>query len=323
MEFDALTMDVAAKVTVICIAYNHGQWIEETLESVRLQDYHAKELIVVDNGSDDDTAERIKSWVNQTSGELPVQTIFNQTMQPYCGLFNQVLAQVSSQYLVDLSGDDVLYPEHLSESILELQSEPGAGFVFSDAYILDHKGEVKSFYERDHAGDLVEPVELENIYLRLIKQSYICSATVVFNVAILQSEGGYDETLFYEDFDIMIRLSRNHPVLFSDHIGVLKRKHGGSMSAAQYRPYQSRMLPSTVKVCSKISQMNLYPEENQALAIRILHELKHALWSANFEPARELIRLGENLGIKNLRFTIYKIWAKKAWDISWLYVWLK
>lgn len=312
-------MDVAARVTVICIAYNHGQWIEQTLESVLAQDYYAKELIVVDNGSQDDTAEKIRNWVNQAPAAFSIQAIFNPHQQPYCQLFNEVMTKADSQFLVDLSGDDVLYPEHLSSSISRLQEDPKAAFVFSDAYILDHRGEVRSFYKRNHAGDLREPVDVNNIYVTLIRRSYICAPTVVFNAAILRKEGGYDESLFYEDFDILIRLTRNHPVLFSNHIGVLKRKHAQSMSAGQYRPHRSKMLPSTAKVCSKIHQMNLYPDENKALEVRLLYELKHALWSANFEPAREFIRLGENLGLKNLEFKFYRYWARKAWDISWLY----
>lgn len=313
-------MDVANRVTVVCIAYNHEQWIEETLESVRLQDYYAKELIIVDNGSTDETAEKIRNWVNQSSGQLSVQTIFHKEMQPYCQLFNQILANIDSQYLVDLSGDDVLYPDHLSSSIRELQLATFAGFVFSDAYILDQMGEVKTFYKRDISGDLAEEIEVSNIYVTLIQRSFICSPTVVFNTAILRKEGGYDESLYYEDFDVLIRLARNHPVVFSDHIGVLKRKHNNSMSTGQYLRYQSQMLPSTVKVCSKIQQMNIYPEENKALGIRILYELKHALWSANFESARELVKIGEDLDLKGINFRFYKLWAKKGWDISWLYV---
>lgn len=313
-------MEVTDRVTVICIAYNHEQWIEETLESVRLQEHYAKELIVVDNGSTDETAEKIRNWVNQSSGQLSVQTIFHAEMQPYCQLFNQILANIDSQYLVDLSGDDVLYPDHLSSSIRELQLAPFAGFVFSDAYILDQMGEVKTFYKRDTAGDLAEEIEVSNIYETLIYRNIICSPTVVFNTAILRKEGGYDESLYYEDFDILVRLARNHAVVFSDHIGVLKRKHANSMSSSQYLRYQSKMLPSTVKVCSKIQQMNIYPEEDKALGIRIVYELKHALWSANFESARELVKIGESLRLKGLYFWFYKLWAKKGWDISWLYV---
>lgn len=307
-------------VAVICIAYNHEQWIEETLESVRSQDYYAKQLIIVDNGSTDNTAEKIKNWVKESSGQLSVKVVFMEEMQPYCKLFNQILADIDSQYLVDLSGDDVLYPDHLSASISELKTIPFAGFVFSDAYILDQMGEVRTFYKRRNSGELDEHIELGGIYETLIQRNFICSPTVVFNTAILRKEGGYDESLYYEDFDIQVRLARNHPLVFADHIGVLKRKHGKSMSATQYQRYRSKMLSSTVKVCSKIHEMNIYPEENQALRKRILYELKHSLWSANFGPAQELVALGENLRIKNPRFLFYKLWAKSSWDISWLYV---
>lgn len=312
-------MEVADRVTVICIAYNHANWIEQTLESVQLQDYYSKDLIVVDNGSTDDSAAKIRNWINNSSGRLSVQSFFYEETLPYCQLFNEILTKTQSNYLVDLSGDDVLYPDHLSASIRELRRAPLAAFVFSDAYILDN-GEVKTFYKRNLAGELKEDIELSNVYETLIRRSFICSPTVVFHTEILRKEGGYDESLYYEDFDIQIRLARKYPVVFSDHIGVLKRQHAGSMSAGQYLRYQSQMLPSTVKVCSKIQQMNFNPEENAALKVRICYELKHALWSANFASAMELVRLGENLGIKDLKFWFFKLWAKKAWDISWLYV---
>lgn len=312
-------MEVADRITVICIAYNHERWIEQTLESVLLQDYYSKELIVIDNGSTDETAEKIQNWIDNSSGKLSVQAFFHKETQPYCQLFNEILGKVQSNYLVDLSGDDVLYPDHLSSSIRVLRSSPQAAFVFSDAYILDEQGEVNTFYKRNAAGELTEEIELSNIYETLIQRNFICSPTVVFNTSILRKEGGYDESLYYEDFDIQIRLARNYPVVFSDHIGVLKRKHEGSMSAGQYLRYQSQMLPSTVRVCSKIQQMNHTEEENKALKARILFELKHALWSANFDPALELVKMGENLGINDPKFWLYRLWAKKRWDISWLY----
>lgn len=313
-------MNDAEKVTVICIAYNHEKWISETLESVKQQDYYSKELIVIDNGSTDQTSERIKEWIDQRSGHLIVEFHSFKEPQPYCRLFNQFLNQTTSQYLIDLSGDDLLYPEHLSTSIKELRGAPFAAFVFSDAYLLDEKSQIRTFYPRNSAGELKEEIELSNIYETLIKRNFICSPTMVFNAPILRKEGGYDETLFYEDFDIQLRLARKYPVVFSDHMGVLKRLHGESMSSQQYKRYQSQMLPSTVRVCSKIKLMNLYPEENKALADRIQYELKHALWSANFDSARELVQMGEELGMKGFSFSLYRLWAKKAWDISWLYL---
>lgn len=313
-------MTTSDRVTIICIAFNHQEWIEETLESVKMQDYFAKELIVVDNGSEDNTKEIIRNWVNESSGMLSVQTVFYEKSQPYCQLFNDMLAKVNSQFVVDLSGDDVLYPDHLSKSLNLLGKDPTAAFVFSDAYILDPDGVVKTFYPRSISGELKENIELDTMYEILIQSNKICSPTIVFNAPILIREGGYDSSLYYEDFDIQLRLARKYTLLFSDHIGVLKRKHSNSLSASQYQRYHSKMLPSTVVVCRKIHQMNRLESENKALGIRILYELKHALWSGNFQAAEDLIRIGEEIGLKKFPFMIYKFWIKKRWDLSWLYL---
>ena len=305
--------------TIICIAYNQEEWIEETLESVREQDYNFRELFVVDNGSQDKTAEKIQAWVNQNSTQLSVHTILLKEPKPYCRLFNEVLNKSKGRFIVDLSGDDVLFPDHISQSVRALQQAHYAAFSFSDAYLLDGRAEITTFYKRNTAGELVDEIELSNLYEVLIRKNFICSPTVVFKAEILKKEGGYDESLYYEDFDIQIRLARKYPVIFSDHIGVLKRKHGSSMSASQYRRYDSPMLPSTVRVCSKIETLNTFPEENKALGKRVMHELKHAVWSANFDPAQELVEMGKRIGLKGLRFKFYSLWAKKEWDISWLY----
>ena len=309
----------AGKVSIICIAFNHGQWITEALESAKLQDYYNKELIIADNGSSDDTAEKIKAWIDLQSDYLQVKVYYFDKQLPYCQLFNQLLHQATGMYVVDLSGDDVLYPDHLSRSLEELSRVPEAAFIFSDAHLLDERGEVRTYYPRNNAGELREEIELSSIYETMVRRNVICSATVVFNAQLLKADGGYDEELYYEDFDIQVRLARKHPVLFSDHIGVVKRLHHNSMSAAQYKRYKSKMLPSTVKVCQKIMNENVLQEENQALKERILYELKHALWSGNFGPAADLIQLGIQLHIKSPIFSFYRFWAKNRWDISWIY----
>jgi glycosyltransferase involved in cell wall biosynthesis len=313
-------MKIADRVTIICITYNHEKWIEETLESVKLQDYYSKELIIIDNGSTDQTPEIIRRWVSQRSGTMSVQTIFMEKEVPYCGLFNQYLGTISSQYVVDLSGDDVLYPDHLSLSIDQLRKAPYAAFVYSDAYIFTTDGEIKTFYKRNSYGDLKEEILQGELYETLIEHNYICSPTIVFNAKVLEKEGGYDSGLYYEDFDVQLRLARKYPVVFSDHIGVLKRQHSKSLSSGQYQRYKSKMLPSTLAVCAKVKAMNIHPEEDKALGKRILYELKHALWSANFEPAEGFVKLGQEIGLKGIRFGIYKFWLKKRFDFSWLYL---
>jgi hypothetical protein len=80
------------------------------------------------------------------------------------------------------------------------------------------------------------------------------------------------------------------------------------------------MLPSTLIVCQKVKAMNIHSEEDVALGKRILYELKHALWSANFDPAEGFVKLGEEVGLNGITFSIYKFWLKKRYDLSWLYL---
>ncbi len=313
-------MKIAEQVTIICIAYNHEEWIEETLESVRLQDYYAKDLIIVDNGSTDETPEIIRRWINQSSGKLSVKTVFKEKEESYCKLFNDQLLGVKSQYVIDLSGDDVLYPDHLTLSISKLKKAPKAAFSFCDAYIMEPSQLVHTFYKRSIAGDLEEEIEVGELFEKLISRNFICSPTIVFNAPILIKEGGYDESLYYEDFDIQLRLARKYSLIFSDHVGLLKRKHSLSMSSGQYIRYHSQMLPSTLKVCQKVQHLITTDSEKKALGTRILYELKHALWSANFETAEGFVKLGNEMGLKGLKFLYYKCWLKLRLDFSWLYV---
>lgn len=313
-------MSNSNSVTVVCICYNHEKWIEVALDSVKTQDYSNVNLIVVDNGSQDESPEKIKSWVQKNEKSLPIEVVLLKQSIPYCRLFNEVLESVKSDFVLDLAGDDFLYPEHIAKSIVRLDSDSTAALVFSDAIIQAESGSQTTFYPRSSSGKLLFKVQEGDIYELLIRRSHISAPTVLFRTSTLKSVNGYDESLAYEDFDVHLRLARRYRLLFSDHIGVLKRKHSASMSAAQYKRYSSQMLPSTIKVCRKIKEMNRNQEEDDALKERVCYELKHTLFSANFNSANDLVRLGEELEIKNLRFRLFKIWAKTRVDLSWLYM---
>lgn len=313
-------MQQANLVSVICIAFNHEKWIEKALESVFLQDYSSKELIIVDNGSSDQTAEIIRNWVKRHSEDLAVSAIYKSAAVPYCELFNEMLNLAKGEFVVDFSGDDFFYPHHLSASVERLSQVSDAAFVFSDATISDESGAKESYYKPNDVASLSSKVLAREFYQTLISRSYISSPTVVFRSQILKREGGYDDTLSYEDFDVQIRLTSKYPVVFSGHVGVYKRKHSKSLSANQYRRYQSEMLPSTLRVCEKIKEINETLAEDLALNKRVLFELKHALWSANFESARGFLKLANELSLKGPEFRLYKLWLWLRLDMSWLYV---
>lgn len=310
-------------VTIILTSFNQKQYVKDALESVRTQDYPNIELIIVDNGSTDTTPLIMQDWIAKHELDFPIKTIFREGSIPYCRSFNEAFSKANGKYLIDLSGDDMLTKDHIMLAVIKLQDFLGSACCFSDVLLIDEKGHENTFYKRDFRGKLKQKIRVGDIYRDLVKKHVVPSVSLVFDSDLFRKEGGYDEDLSYEDFDIMVRLARKYPFVFSNHIGVKKRNHSKSFAASQYSSRNSIMLPSTLKVCQKIKAMNHSPKENQALLQRVMFETKHALWSANFDVAEGFLALAEELNASGKTFDWYKKWCQKRWDFSSMYSILK
>lgn len=310
-------------VTIILTSFNQKQYIKDALESVRAQDYPNIELIIVDNGSADTTPLIIQDWIAKHKLDFPIRTIFREESLSYCKSFNDAFSMAKGKYLIDLSGDDILTSDHIRLAVIKLQDFLGSACCFSDVLLIDEKGNEKTFYKRSLKGKLKQKIRVGDLYRDLVRKYVVPSVSLVFDADLFRKEGGYDEELTYEDFDIMVRLARKYTFVFSNHIGVKKRIHSKSFAASQYRSRNSVMLPSTLKVCQKIKSMNRSPKENKALLQRVMFETKHALWSANFNVAEGFLALAEELNASGKTFLWYKKWCKSRWDFSSLYSVLK
>ena len=320
MAQNNLSMADSPLVSVICTAFNHEKFVEEALESVLLQSYPNIEFFIIDNGSKDETANKIQNWLQRQKGEIAVKSIFRKQSLPYCTSFNDAFSQSKGRFVIDLSGDDVLLPEHVSESIRRLSDSTNAAFCFSDVLLDKERSPSKTFYKRDESGQLLVNVREGDRYCDLVSSHCLMSVSLVIDAQKFRNEGGYDESLSYEDFDMMVRLSRKYSIVFSDHIGIRKRILPDSFSAKQYFPKSTRMLKSTLVICHKINAMNQTKEENQALLKRVNFEAKHALASSNFEVAQGFLDLSKELGEKGPRYQIFRFWAKLRLDLSWIYL---
>lgn len=306
-------------VSVICTCYNHREYIQEALDSVVRQDYPSVELVIIDNGSWDDSARHIESWAERSAGRIAVTTIIRASPINYCRSFNQALALISGKYVIDLSGDDALLSSHIRSAVEKLEANP-SHLYFSNAFLETAGKRRATFYRVNSHGQASVGVDSGYIYQQVVARTPICAPTLVFPTAILRAEGGYDEDLAYEDFDIIVRLARKYPFLYNDQIGVKKRVLSSSFSAQQYRVRNSKMLPSTLKVCHKIRHMNYTEQENQALMERIMYETKHALASANFDVALGFLDLATEIDVHTWHINLYRWWAKAKLDLSALYI---
>lgn len=276
-------------MSVICLCHNQASYVKEAMESVWDQTYPAIELIVVDDGSSDGSAEKIRQLLLNKS---EVQFLALPENVGNCKAFNLGLQKSKGKYIIDLAADDVLLPERVEEGVKALEAA-GEDFAvhFSDALYINHQGRfIKQHYRHAKEGVLSEKVPQGWVYADILQRYFICTPTMMMRRSVLDALGGYDESLAYEDFDFWLRSAREWQYCFTDKVLVKKRVVPGSWSSRQYEK-KSRQLESTLKVCRKAKELNRSKEEAGALAKRLDYEIRQAIRYKHFDIAREMLNL--------------------------------
>ncbi|MDB5240843.1 MAG: glycosyl transferase family 2 [Spirosoma sp.] len=280
-------------VTVICISYNHEDYVEEALRSVVEQTYPNVELIVIDNGSTDGSVGRITRFVQQHPATRFLKNSVNLGLNRG---FNQGLALASGRYVVDLSADDVLLPNRLAQQVdlFERLAGPYA-VVFSNAAYINERGHQTAIhYPVDSEGRALVKVPTGDVFRHVLDSYFICTPTMMMRRDVLNELGGYDETLSYEDFDFWVRSSRLYYYAYQDEILTLKRQLPTSLSAQIAFP-DNLLLPSTLAVCHKAFNCCHTPAEFRALARRIRQFIRKAFYAEQFDLALQFGELLTNI----------------------------
>jgi glycosyltransferase involved in cell wall biosynthesis len=220
-----------AKVSVVMPVYNGQRFLTDSLESVFAQRYGDYEVICVDDGSTDGSAELLKSYGDR------VMTI----RQPNAGqgaARNAGARRASGQYVAFLDQDDQWYPQKLEREVAALQANPDAVVAYSNSDRMDDEGRLLQVGATvaERASALVSPLG------RLIGEGLVLPSSMLVRRDVFERIGGFDPQLTgFEDFDICARLRQQGRFLFIEEPGLCYRVHGGGFSqSGKLRVVQSR-----------------------------------------------------------------------------------
>jgi|ETNmetMinimDraft_2_1059921.scaffolds.fasta_scaffold39305_2 glycosyltransferase involved in cell wall biosynthesis len=132
-------------VSVLIPNFNYGRFISETVRSVEKQDYENIELIIVDDGSKDDSISVIEEITKETKSRFKrVRTIYSKENKGVNNAINEGMKLVEGKVTIILDSDDTLLPEYVSrQTSLLLENEPeSVGFVYSNTWLMDKDGKV-------------------------------------------------------------------------------------------------------------------------------------------------------------------------------------
>jgi GT2 family glycosyltransferase len=269
-------------VTIYSLCYNTGKYVVEGLESFKdcgISDY---ELIVVDDCSTDGSSVQIvEQWLE--ANEVGYRFIKHTANQGICKTLNEVLSIANGKYITGIC-DDSWEKDRLSEDVVFMEQHPDFGLVFCNARIMDKDSKVTG----ENYGD---PLRLKGIdekgnYLdELYKGNFIIPPACIFRTSVLKSLGGFDERLSFEDWDMYLRIAKNHiGIKYLDHTKVRYRIH--STSFWQSRSYS--LLTSLVSFFEKHSILKM----NDSL-VSYLEHFRSISWRHKLKFLFSLLKQGK------------------------------
>lgn len=218
-------------VTVIVVAYNHEAYLPDLLSSLDAQTVPPAEVLLCDDVSHDRSRDVMREWARATA--VPARLLFNERNLGLTATLNAALAAVETPWYAYISGDDVMMPRRL-EKQLALATEGDPAFVYSDALVVDGAGRtIESSFIRSMGPRGVVP---HDDFLTLLRAgNWIPAASVLLRTEAVRSAGGYDEELFFEDYDLWLRLARRHAFVHTDDALVAFRSLDTSLGSTRFR----------------------------------------------------------------------------------------
>ena len=232
-------------VSVVITCYNQGAFLSDAIDSVLRQSYRPIEVIVVDDGSNDNT----KVIAGQYQS---VQYIF-QFNSGLSSARNTGLDHSSGEYIVFLDADDWLYPDGIALNAAVLMRQPNAAFVSGWHDKVDATG--------NQIANEEQMVVQSNHFIQLLRGNYIgMHAAVMYRRSVLERHR-FDTSLnACEDYDLYLRIAREFEIVSHHEKIAAYRIHGHNMSSKI--PF---MLEKVLEVCRRQERCLRSDDERKAL----------------------------------------------------------
>ncbi|MES2537895.1 MAG: glycosyltransferase [Pseudomonadota bacterium] len=197
--------DLECVLSVIIPAFNAANTIIRAIDSVRAQNLRSVEIIIIDDGSSDDTVDVTRN--NIRPGEQ-IHLIELKKNSGVSAARNAGIRAAKGKYLGFLDADDVWLPEKVARQIEALEKDPAITLVSCGSSLVSESGvPLKEGHQKRAA------VEGFHAWKTLLKYNFIPTPTVLTYRRLVQDAGGFDESLSVgEDLDLWIKLARRGKV---------------------------------------------------------------------------------------------------------------
>lgn len=235
----------APLVSVIIASYNHAPYIEASIESVLRQSYPHIELLVVDDGSQDESVERIRRLQELHGFDFRIQK--NQGLSR---TLNETIERASGSLIAPFGSDDIMLPERIAKQVAYLVDKPEVGICAGNIQEIDEHGKLcrpaKALPQRR--------LNFEDVFLD--RKPGAPAPTLLFRREALECVGSFDPQIRLEDLLIELKITRaGYSLDILPDVLALYRVHGRNT----YKNYRF-MVDNVLKTYAQFASHPAYPQ---------------------------------------------------------------
>ena len=291
------------KISVIIPAFNASAHIVEALDSVLAQTLKPFEIVVVDDGSTDDTAERVGAWAARSP--IPVRLI-RQANAGVSAARNRATEAAAGDLLAFLDSDDVLLPQHHAVLAAPFDTGRPIAVSFGDQVLFDGDTVIAEGFVEARIPPHTELRRLSetafviasSVFESLLRGNYVPTSGSIVSASHVRSVGGFDVGLrASEDRELLLRLTCVGDFVMTRTIVARKRVHRTSLTEAASDLWLSENAYRALVVLeTKLPSLHLSPDERVAFQAALRESARQLYYWASREGVagllRELIRFG-------------------------------
>lgn len=253
------------RVTIVTPSYNQGQFIEETIRSVLLQNYPNLEYIIIDGGSSDNSVEIIKKYSSYLTYWI------SEPDRGQSHAINKGWKMATGEIVAYLNSDDTYCPNAISTAVNYLDTHQDISMIYGDCLFINEES------ENIH----LSPIE-EFDFQRLVFCNFIPQPAVFFRKNVINEIGFLDESLHMAmDYDLWVRIGLKYNVKYLAKTLANFRMHKSNKS--QVGPDLMSSCADILKIQNKLFNRTDLPDEVKRLKNKAYYHIYRRIIRINYQ----------------------------------------
>ncbi len=261
-------------VSILIPYYNHKQYVGQTLDGILNDTYPNKEIVIINDGSTDTDISVINDWIEKNSSKLPINFI-SRANKGITKTFNELARTSKGEYIIFCASDDYLINNTISDRVSILEKNQEKMVLIADTSVVD--GNSKAIH-KSSIGEWLKYSNKENYFsddglkYEIINRWSLTGPCSMMNKKLFIESGGYDESLFLEDWDFYLRAAANNSILYFDQQVAAYRLHGNNFTSSSNKNF--KLLQSLYLTAKKNYKLYNKPYKRYLLRKKVSYQFQ-------------------------------------------------